>query len=132
MRAKEIEKADILSAAVSENYARHLVIVGILCGLEACFIVECAVGIYGIVVVADVFVCEKRIGRAVRGADISLSINERGRSRNAVIIRLLYRLGYAADYDLIALVIVARNAVYEVIQRKPRGIRGRLVAVRRR
>ena len=82
-------------------------IVGILCGLEACFIVECAVGIYGIVVVADVFVCEKRIGRAVRGADISLSINERGRSRNAVIIRLLYRLGYAADYDLIALVIVA-------------------------
>ena len=122
MRTEEVEEADIISAAVGENHARHLVIVGSLRGFEAGFIAECAVGIYGIAVVADIFVCEKRIGRAVRRSDRSLLVNERGRARNAVVIRLLYRLGDAADYDLVALVIVARNAVYEIVQSKPRGI----------
>ena len=85
----------------------------------------------GIAVVRRVVILQKRVGGPVAGVDVRLAVNERDRSGHARIPGVFDRAGNAAHDDAVALVVIARHAVDQIIERIPRGIRGGGMAVRR-
>ena len=122
MRAVKIQKSEIPAAGIGENNARHLVIVSVLRRGEPGLIRIRPVRADGIAVVRRVVILQKRVGGAVAGVDIRLAVDERDRTCHALIPGLLDRAGDAAHDDAVALVVIARHAVDQIIERIPRGI----------